>query len=112
MLLWSQSAMGESLRIGVDPTERTALVTSGPFRLLRNPIYSATFAYVIATAMLVPNPAGIVAAVALMVGLELQVRWVEEPCLLAVHGSAYRAYAARVGRFLPRIGRIAGPAER
>ena len=40
-------------------------------------------------------------------GLELQVRSVEEPYLLRTHGDAYRAYASRVGRFVPGIGRLA-----
>jgi len=110
VLLWSQASMGESLRIGVDPEERTVLVTSGTFRWIRNPIYSAMIAYVAGTAMLVPNPAGVVAGVALIVAVELQVRLVEEPYLIALHGTAYRSYAASVGRFLPSVGRITIPA--
>ena len=31
---------------------------------------------------------------------------VEEPYLLAMHGAAYAAYAARAGRFVPGIGRL------
>jgi protein-S-isoprenylcysteine O-methyltransferase Ste14 len=34
------------------------------------------------------------------------VRLVEEPYLERVHGEAYRAYAERTGRFVPRIGRV------
>jgi protein-S-isoprenylcysteine O-methyltransferase Ste14 len=37
----------------------------------------------------------------------LQVRAVEEPYLLSVHGDAYATYAARVGRFVPGVGRLA-----
>ena len=37
----AQLAMGDAWRIGVDPQERTELVTGGPFGLVRNPIYSA-----------------------------------------------------------------------
>ena len=44
--------------------------------------------------------------VVIALGLELQVRAVEEPYLLRTHGDAYRAYAARVGRFLPGVGRF------
>jgi protein-S-isoprenylcysteine O-methyltransferase Ste14 len=40
----------------------------------------------------------------LVVSTEAQVRLVEEPYLLGVHGDAYRAYAARVGRFSPGLG--------
>lgn len=39
--LVTQGAMGTSWRIGVDAGERTTLVTSGPFALVRNPIFSA-----------------------------------------------------------------------
>ena len=37
----AQYSMGESWRIGVDPEERTELVTDGAFRLVRNPIFTA-----------------------------------------------------------------------
>ena len=48
------------------------------------------------------------AIAALVVALELQVRFVEEPYLLQAHGSAYADYAARVGRFFPRVGLLSG----
>jgi protein-S-isoprenylcysteine O-methyltransferase Ste14 len=105
-LLWSQSAMGDSLRIGVDPTERTALVTAGPFRWVRNPIYSAMLVYVAGVALLVPNAASFIAFGVLALGLELHVRLVEEPYLTATHGSSYTSYAARVGRFIPGAGKL------
>jgi protein-S-isoprenylcysteine O-methyltransferase Ste14 len=44
---------------------------------------------------------------ALWLALEIQVRLVEEPYLLRTHGDAYREYAARVGRFVPGLGRLA-----
>ena len=90
--------MGDSLRIGVDPDERTALVTAGPFRWVRNPIYSAMLVYVAGVALLVPNPASLAAFGVLALGLDLHVRLVEEPYLAATHGSSYASYAARVGR--------------
>jgi protein-S-isoprenylcysteine O-methyltransferase Ste14 len=108
-LLWSQSSMGDSLRIGVDPSERTALVTGGPFRWVRNPIYSAMLVYVTGVAMLVPNLAGLVALALLALGLDLHVRLVEEPYLAATHGTSYGRYAARVGRFVPGVGRRRPP---
>jgi protein-S-isoprenylcysteine O-methyltransferase Ste14 len=109
-LLWSQASMGESLRIGVDPSERTALVTGGPFRWVRNPIYSAMFVYVAGVAMLVPNAVSLVALGLLALGLDLHVRLVEEPYLAATHGDSYARYAAQVGRFVPGVGRLSPPA--
>ena len=46
------------------------------------------------------------AALLLVVGIQLQVRLVEEPYLSRVHGVRYQAYAARAGRFLPGLGRL------
>jgi protein-S-isoprenylcysteine O-methyltransferase Ste14 len=104
--LWAQLAMGDSWRIGVDERERTALVASGPFRLVRNPIYTSMLLGLGGVALLTPNWPAAVAVVALVAALELQVRLVEEPHLLRVHAETYRRYAAETGRFLPGIGRI------
>jgi protein-S-isoprenylcysteine O-methyltransferase Ste14 len=102
----AQLAMGDSWRIGVDPEERTELVTDGPFRLVRNPIYSAMIPTIFGLALMVPNVLAVVAIVLVVLALELQVRLVEEPYLLRTHGVAYTDYASRVGRFVPRMGLI------
>lgn len=102
----AQLAMGDSWRVGVDPEERTDLVTDGPFRLIRNPIYSAMLPTVFGLVLMVPSALAIAAIVTLFVALELQVRLVEEPYLFQVHGDAYADYATRVGRFVPGLGLI------
>jgi protein-S-isoprenylcysteine O-methyltransferase Ste14 len=109
MLLWSQSSMGDSLRIGVDRSERTALVTTGPFRWVRNPIFSSMLVYVAGVALLVPNAASIVALAGLSLGIDLHVRLVEEPYLISTHGGSYASYASRVGRFAPGVGKLSPP---
>jgi protein-S-isoprenylcysteine O-methyltransferase Ste14 len=55
---------------------------------------------------MVPSALAIAAICALFAGLELQVRQVEEPYLLETHGEEYALYAARVGRFVPGLGRL------
>ena len=89
----AQLAMGDAWRIGVDPEERTELVTDGPFKLVRNPIYSAMIPTVLGLVLMVPNVAAIAAIVAFVTALELQVRLVEEPHLLRTHGEEYASYA-------------------
>jgi protein-S-isoprenylcysteine O-methyltransferase Ste14 len=108
--LWAQLAMGTSWRIGVDPSERTALVTDGPFRWVRNPIFTAMLTGLVGLALLVPGPLATLAFVATLAGVELQVRTAEEPYLIRTHGAAYLGWAARTGRFLPGVGRLAGMA--
>ncbi|QDG63794.1 isoprenylcysteine carboxylmethyltransferase family protein [Pseudarthrobacter sp. NIBRBAC000502771] len=102
----AQLAMGASWRIGVDETERTVLVTWGPFRLVRNPIFSAVFLAFLGLTLMVPNVVAVAGFAAILVGTQMQVRRVEEPYLRRTHGTAYTDYASRVGRFLPGIGRL------
>ena len=103
--LHAQLEMGASWRVGVDPSERTALRTDGPFRFVRNPIFSWMILTVAGLTVLVPNVASLVGWVALVVGIELQVRLVEEPHLLRMHGEAYARWASRTGRFVSGVGR-------
>jgi protein-S-isoprenylcysteine O-methyltransferase Ste14 len=103
--LWAQFAMGDSWRIGVDTTARTSLVVSGPFRWVRNPIFTAMLLATLGLFLLVPNIAAAFAVLALVIALEIQVRLVEEPYLQRIHGEQYQLYGATTGRFLPGIGR-------
>ncbi len=108
--LWAQLAMGNAWRIGVDEEARTELVGRGPFRWVRNPIFSAMTVATAGLALMVPNVLSGIAVAALVVGLEIHVRLVEEPYLARVHGERYRRYAAVTGRFVPGVGRHLGSA--
>ncbi len=104
--LVAQRAMGSSWRVGVDTSERTDLVTAGPFALVRNPIFAAMIPTSVGLTLMVPSVVAIGGLLALVVALHLQVRVVEEPYLAATHGQAYADYAGRVGRFVPGMGRL------
>jgi protein-S-isoprenylcysteine O-methyltransferase Ste14 len=102
----AQFAMAESWRIGVDPNERTPLVTTGVFAMVRNPIFTAMLVTATGLTLTIPNVVSVIGLVALIAALEVQVRLVEEPYLVVTHGTDYRRYAQRVGRFAPKIGRL------
>lgn len=102
----AQLDLRDSWRIGVDESERTDLVTDGTFRLVRNPIFTGMLVFGVGMVLVAPSVVAIVGGALLVAGLEVQVRGVEEPYLLRTHGSAYASYAARVGRFVPGLGRI------
>jgi protein-S-isoprenylcysteine O-methyltransferase Ste14 len=104
--LSAQLTMGASWRGDVDPEAQTELVTTGLFRIIRNPIFTGTAITAIGLALMVPNVLAVAMLIAFVTAWEIQVRLVEEPYLLRVHGEAYRRYAARTGRFVPWVGRL------
>ena len=102
----AQVQLGASWRIGVEAGERTDLVTGGLFGRVRNPIFTGMLLFALGLALLVPNVPTVAGAVLATVTIQVQVRLVEEPNLIAVHGEAYRRWAAATGRFLPGLGRL------
>ena len=123
-LLWSGVAMvaaGELLRlwavhhIGVISRTRSdrlgPLVSSGPFRIVRNPLYVGNIALWGGFTLSARLP-WLVPAIVLLLALEYHaiVRW-EEGLLHVRLGDSYRAYAARVPRWVPRIGNGRPPGE-
>jgi protein-S-isoprenylcysteine O-methyltransferase Ste14 len=96
----AQAQMGRSWRAGVDPNEKTVLITGGLFSLVRNPIYVSMIAAGAGMALVVFNALTAVSAVAILLGSEILVRGVEEPYLRSVHGEAFESYAARTPRFI------------
>ena len=109
LTLHAQAAMGDSWRIGVSQHERTALVTTGPFASVRNPIFGAMLPTSLGLLLVLPNWVSILGFAALFAALELQTRFVEEPYLMRTHGRQYAEYAARAGRFVPVVGRLRPP---
>jgi protein-S-isoprenylcysteine O-methyltransferase Ste14 len=105
LVVWAQGAMGESWRVGVDPSERTALVTGGPFRVVRNPIFTGMALCLAGVALLGPSVLGAVGTLVFVLGAEVQVRLVEEPYLRTTQGSPFDDYTRGTGRFVPALGR-------
>jgi protein-S-isoprenylcysteine O-methyltransferase Ste14 len=104
LVVAAQLHMGASWRIGLDPGERTELVRSGLYRSIRNPIYTGMVAFAVGQALMLPGAWTAAALVAMVVGVEVQVRAVEEPYLRSVHGRAFAQWATVTGRFVPRLG--------
>jgi protein-S-isoprenylcysteine O-methyltransferase Ste14 len=104
----AQLQMGKSWRVGVDPNEKTTLVTHGLFQYVRNPIYSGVIVFVSGLLILLPNSLMFIGSVIGLIGIQLQVRYVEELQMIKCHSDDYLNYAKQVGRFIPLIGRISG----
>jgi protein-S-isoprenylcysteine O-methyltransferase Ste14 len=101
-----QLAMRASWRIGIDASTRTELVTGGPFRYSRNPIYVFVVVSALSLFLALPCASSLAVVVLAAVGFDLHVRWAEEPFLIALHGERYLEWASRTGRFVPGIGKL------
>jgi protein-S-isoprenylcysteine O-methyltransferase Ste14 len=93
--------MGDDWRM--DVSERhTALITDGPFRRIRHPIYAFSILLIVCTAAVLPSVPMVALALLHAVLMHVKARN-EEAFLAAMHGDAWRRYAARTGRFVPRV---------
>lgn len=105
--LLAQAQMGASWRVGIDDRP-TALVTRGLFAVVRNPIFSMMLVMLAGAVLVAPCPASVALWLGSALVISLQTR-LEERHLAALHGASYAEYAARVGRFVPLIGRLPIP---
>lgn len=95
--------LGENWSVTLEIRKRHALVTTGLYRRIRHPMYSAFWLWAIAQALLLPNwiagPAGLVGFGTLFffrIGRE-------ERMMIETFGDDYRAYMARTKRLIPGI---------
>ena len=101
LLLWSQRALGLAFCISAAPTSGHSLVTAGPYRWVRHPIYLALLLKAAGTALASSNLVVIVVAVALLIGMLIRIP-VEERHLRKAYGEGWETYAARTGALFPR----------
>lgn len=102
LFLWMFRHLGLNVTSTSMPREKATLVTSGPYRLVRHPMYTAVILLFGATALLTANVIVLLGGGAVFTLLALRSR-LEEARLRDKFGEAYRAYQERTGRFLPRL---------
>lgn len=105
LLVAAQLDLGASWRIGIDEEARPGLVDGGLYRLCRNPIFLGLLIAITGYTALLPTPLSLILLAGQFLGMRLQIA-AEEAYLLRTYGDAYRAYAQRVGRLLPWLGRF------
>ncbi len=105
--LWLFAAVGQGTPATWDAPRR--VVTVGPYRWVRNPIYVAALLVVVGEAWLFQSLPVLIYAAALALGFQLLVVGYEEPTLRHRFGAEYVDYAQRVPRWIPRphLGRSA-----
>jgi len=103
-IYWLFSSIGS----GITPTSATRrdhkLVTSGPYRWIRHPLYTIGSSLFLSFGMMADN--WFIAALGILTFIILAIRTPkEEANLIAKFGDEYRAYIKITGRFLPYLGK-------
>lgn len=95
--------LGVALVLAAPVGAGPAFATRGLHARVRNPGLTGMVVATAGTLFMVPTVIAVLGAVLLVVAVQVQVRGVREPLLARLHGESYAQYAARTGRFLPRV---------
>jgi protein-S-isoprenylcysteine O-methyltransferase Ste14 len=99
---WIFSTLGHNVSRTARTRDNATLVTTGPYRIVRHPLYVNAAIVFAALSMITRSWWFIAWIVPALLLLAVRTRQ-EEANLEARFGEAWRAYAARTGRFVPRI---------
>jgi protein-S-isoprenylcysteine O-methyltransferase Ste14 len=100
---WSTRHLGKQWRYVAALTQDHELITTGPYQLIRHPIYTSIFGMLLATVFAWSWwPLGIAAVVFYIIGTEIRIR--AEDSLLAAHfGDQFAAWRAKTPAYIPFI---------
>jgi protein-S-isoprenylcysteine O-methyltransferase Ste14 len=102
LFAWMFRHLGLNVTSTSMPRDSAKLVTSGPYRWIRHPMYSAALILVLAATLLTSNVVVLVGGITMFVLLAARSR-LEEQRLIEKFGEAYRDYQHHTGRFVPRL---------
>ncbi len=100
--LWAALRLGRGLTPSPLPNGAVDLVTRGPYRWVRHPMYTAVMLIVAGVAIRSGSYLVVVEAVALAALFNVKARWEERRLVETFPG--YRDYRKSTGRFLPARG--------
>jgi protein-S-isoprenylcysteine O-methyltransferase Ste14 len=104
-MLVAQREMGLSWRLNIDREGPGRLLRHGLFEFCRHPVYFGAGLMVLGVAIGLLSGLSLLMLAAMWTTIALQAR-AEESFLIEHFGEPYIDYAARVGRFLPRLSRL------
>ena len=100
---WSSTTMGRNWSLVARTRDDHELVATGPFALVRHPIYVSMLLFLLALAIATGHYLQLLWAVpAFALGTWIRIRE-EEKLLRAAFGEAFDAYARRTGAMFPRL---------
>ena len=103
LVYWVVSSIGNNISETFLTKEKHVLVTHGPYRWVRHPLYSAATIALVSLSILAANWFMLAMACVAFIGIAALVIPREEAELIRKFGDEYREYVLRTGRFAPRL---------
>ncbi len=103
LLAWVHWTLGMNFSTMLHVRQRHTLVTYGPYRWVRHPMYTALFLFGVGILLLTANwfvGGPLIVAQVMIIAVQVGK---EETMMIEQFGDEYRAYMQRTGRFLPRL---------
>ena len=101
-LVWVHHTLGEEWSTNLRLREEHQLVTSGPYRWVRHPMYTVLFSFFIGLTLLSASWLVFALVAASIVVLYRRIG-IEEGMMIEQFGDEYRAYMKYTGRLLPQF---------
>ena len=95
--------LGKQWSVAARTVEEHALITAGPYRIVRHPIYTGLFGMLVATGLSISQWEGLAAGAALYAAGSFIRIGSEERLLRERFGSAFEEYCRRVPAFIPFV---------
>ena len=103
LTIWIHVHLGKNFSSLLHVREGHTLITSGPYRWVRHPMYTVLFIHFMAIWFLTMNwMIGAIPAVILVLVVAGRINN-EENLMIETFGDEYRQYMSRTGRFLPKL---------
>jgi len=106
LAVWARRTLGREWSFEARLVESHRMVTSGPYAIVRHPIYAAMLGLWIATALAVARPWGIVLGLPFMLAGTWMRVTIEDALLRGAFGEAFEAWARKTPAVVPGLGGI------
>jgi len=107
LFMWTHAQLAGNWSPLVERARAGTLITGGPYRWVRHPMYSSFFLFNIGLLVLMSNWIAGLPAVLTFAWMYRSRVGREERIMLDQFGDDYAAYASRTGRVIPGVGRSA-----
>jgi protein-S-isoprenylcysteine O-methyltransferase Ste14 len=105
LVWWMFRSIGTNVSQSTATREGAELVTHGPYRWIRHPLYAFASVSLLGFGLMLRSWFLLAAVLGIMLWLPVRARR-EEEYLIASFGDRYRSYMTRTGRFFPRLGKV------